>query len=74
MANNEGKGVIFTTKFYKISNGAALLTPNKRNPEGKSELHMKGKTAKNQKKFTIKKLVTSKIHANDLHVNIVHTG
>ena len=36
IANQDGKGYLFTTNFYKGANDAALLVPKKSNMEGKA--------------------------------------
>ena len=49
MANNGGKYFILTANFYTSAKDTALLDPKKRKPEGKSDVHMEGTEAKNQK-------------------------
>ena len=42
IANKASEGFILTTKFYKSANYAALLAPDKRNPEGKTDIQPEG--------------------------------
>ena len=74
MSNHDGKGYLLTINFYKGSNYAALLVPNKRNMEGKVSVHPEGTTVNKQEQKTTKKLTTQKIHANNIHAKLVHPG
>ena len=74
LVNNGGKGFLLTTKFYKIANNTALLSPKKWKLEGKAFLHTEGTYVKNQEKTTTKELAPRKIHTNELHVKLCHTG
>ena len=42
MANNGGKGYLFTAKFYKNLNVAAFLAPDKCKLEGKESINPEG--------------------------------
>ena len=63
-----------TTKFYKSANNAALLASKKRKMEGKASIQPEGAAIKKEENTTTKKIATQKVHANDLHANIVHHG
>ena len=46
--NHDGKGYFFATNIYKGENYTAILFPNKRNIEGKADVHPEGTTANKQ--------------------------
>ena len=48
IANQDGKGYLFTTNFYKGANDDALLVPNNRYMEGDAAVHIEGKTFNKQ--------------------------
>ena len=54
MANKSGEGFLLNTKFYKRANDAALLAPQKRNPEGKKATRLEGMYIKKKENTTTK--------------------
>ena len=72
MANISGEGFLLTTKFYKSAHNADILSPDKRNPEGKSDVQPEGTGVKKQNNTTTKQITTRKICANDLHTKLFH--
>ena len=72
--NKSGKGFLLTANFYKSTNDAAILDPNKRKPEGKSAIQPEGMAVNNQENKTTKKIVTQEVHANNLHAKLGHAG
>ena len=82
MTNKTSKGFLLNTKLYMITNGAALLAPNKQKPEGKSDVQPEGKAdvhpeetvVEKQEQTTTTKIAMRKIHANNLHVKLGHPG
>ena len=74
MANKPNKGFLLTAKFYKSADDPALLDPEKRKLKGTTSLHLEDTSIKKQNNMTTKQTVKQKIHANDLHVKLDHTG
>ena len=68
------KRLLPTNKLYNSTDYAALLEPNKRNPKGKSYVHMKGTDVKKQENTTTKQLSMWKNHANEIHTKLFHPG
>ena len=62
-----------TTNFYKRSNNAALLAPEKRNPEGKAYIQTEWTAVKKQENTTIKKIVMREVRAKELHPKLGQT-
>ena len=73
MANISGEGFLLTTKFYKSAHNADILSPDKRNPEGKSDVQPEGTGVKKQNNTTTKRISLQKIHANNIHKKLGHT-
>ena len=48
MTNKTSKGFLLNTKLYMITNGAALLAPNKRKAEEKAAVQLEGTATKKQ--------------------------
>ena len=72
MANKAGEGFLPTIKFYKSANDATFLASKKRKPEEKASIHPEGMDIKKQENTTPKQIGTRKIHANEIHVKLIH--
>ena len=70
IANNGGKGFLLTTKFYKSANYAAILSPEKRKPEGKLAVHPEGTDVKKQENEKTKTNHDAENHINKLHTKL----
>ena len=74
MAYKAREGFLLTTKLYKSTNYTSLLTPEKKNLEGKAVLQPEGTSIKKQENTTTRKIATRKIYANELHAKLGHNG
>ena len=72
--NNGSKGLILATNFFTNPNDAALLVPNNQNPGIKVDVDPEGVKAEKQEQMTTIQQATRKVHINELHTNLIHSG
>ena len=70
MEKHGGKGFLLAIKFNRNTNNAALLVPEKRNPEGEASVHPEGMTVEKREQKTTEQQATQKIRVKELRAKL----